>query len=294
MEKIAAVIVTFNRLPLLKQVIALIRSQSLKPDAIFVINNGSTDETGDWLAQQSDIRVITQENVGGSGGFYRGMKEAYDAGYDWIWLMDDDVFPSSTCLEKLIDSKAPIALPLRIGRSQESFRDLPAKVYNLKDPFRKNPRITIDDVLHIKKFAELPEQTSVEDFAFEGPLISREVVEKAGFPRKEFFIYHDDTEYSLRCIKKHGFNAVLIRDAHLYRQLEDKNEINWKSYYKVRNRAKVHLLHGDNLLVKLKPLYMFMGSFLRDLLTFQIKKDDLKFKFWGLYDAYTNSFTRRF
>ena len=40
--------------------------------------------------------------MGGSGGFYTGMQYAYQAGADWIWCMDDDVFPLADCLERLL------------------------------------------------------------------------------------------------------------------------------------------------------------------------------------------------
>ena len=99
---IYAVTVTFNRKELLKRTIDCLRKN--KPiSKIVVVNNGSTDGTGEWLAKQDDLIVITQENVGGSGGFYTGIEYAYKAGADWIWCMDDDVFPRENCLEKLLE-----------------------------------------------------------------------------------------------------------------------------------------------------------------------------------------------
>ena len=65
--KITAVVVTFNRLELLKKGIESLRKQA-RLSNIIVVNNGSTDGTDKWLATQTDLRVINQENVGGSGG----------------------------------------------------------------------------------------------------------------------------------------------------------------------------------------------------------------------------------
>ena len=90
--KIIAVVVTYNRLPLLQKNIDCLRQQ--KPlTAIMVVNNGSTDGTAEWLHEQPGLTVVTQANVGGSGGFYTGIDLAYKEGADWIWCMDDDVFP---------------------------------------------------------------------------------------------------------------------------------------------------------------------------------------------------------
>ena len=47
----------------------------------------------------------------------------------------------------------------------------------------------------------------VEAIAFEGPLISRNVIERIGLPEKELFIFWDDTEYSYRA-KRNGFRVV--------------------------------------------------------------------------------------
>lgn len=38
---------------------------------------------------------ILPENIGGSGGFYEGIRIAYDMGYEFIWLMDDDGRPKN-------------------------------------------------------------------------------------------------------------------------------------------------------------------------------------------------------
>ena len=70
---IIAVVVTYNRRELLKRNIACLRLNT-PVSSIVVVNNGSTDGTGAWLDEQEDLTVIHQENVGGSGGFYRGIQ----------------------------------------------------------------------------------------------------------------------------------------------------------------------------------------------------------------------------
>ncbi|RZK13649.1 MAG: glycosyltransferase, partial [Hymenobacter sp.] len=79
METVAAVVVTFNRLADLKKCLDTLREQTRPLDTIFVINNGSTDGTDEWLATQPDLRVTTQANLGGAGGFATGIDTAYKA-----------------------------------------------------------------------------------------------------------------------------------------------------------------------------------------------------------------------
>ena len=54
---VATVVVTFNRLPMLKDLIESLRHQENVEHKIIVVNNGSTDGTTEWLAEQSDIEV---------------------------------------------------------------------------------------------------------------------------------------------------------------------------------------------------------------------------------------------
>ncbi|NJO25235.1 MAG: glycosyltransferase [Bacteroidia bacterium] len=50
-----------QRQALLSECITALRNQSRKPDAILVVNNGSTDNTEQWLQLQSDVNFITQK-----------------------------------------------------------------------------------------------------------------------------------------------------------------------------------------------------------------------------------------
>ena len=93
---LAAVIVTFNRKELLGENIRMLLKQTRPFDKIFVVDNCSTDGTPEYLKDQGwmdDPRFVyvkTHANIGGAGGFYTGTKAAYEAGADYIVLMDDD------------------------------------------------------------------------------------------------------------------------------------------------------------------------------------------------------------
>src|SRR5699024_2710161 len=103
--RIAAVVVTFNRSDLLLGTLQGLTRQTRPVDAIFLINNASTDGTEDllksegWLNNHKVIYLKADTNLGGAGGFEKGMRAAYEAGYDWLWTMDDDVEPDVDALE---------------------------------------------------------------------------------------------------------------------------------------------------------------------------------------------------
>ena len=243
--KVFVVIVTFNRIELLKRSIESVRAN--QPFGIIVINNGSTDGTKEWLDSQPDLIVIHQKNVGGSGGFYTGIKHAYNMGADWIWCMDDDVFPRTDCLKNLLnnttDKNIGILAPRRIMDGKIFCHDFQG--YNLTRPFKSMYRQRLVN-------EQVTSPTFIAGTAFEGPFIRREVVEKIGLPNKDLFIFCDDTDYCIRTIQA-GFKILYVPQA-----LMDKHKFfsqdswtvrsqkkKWKRFYQVRNSAYLNHHYGQ-------------------------------------------------
>ena len=201
-SRVTAVVVTYNRLELLKKVIKSLENQTHSIDKIIVVDNGSTDGTKEWLGNLNYVNVIEQANTGSSGGQYTGIKAAYESGCDWIWTMDDDVIHDVTCLDylmKVID-KTRIHAPLRYKDLNEPFYN-DVKKFNLTFPFNGIWKgiFTKEDIQN--------EQIEAEGITFEGPIFHRSLVEKIGLPEKKFFIYGDDAEYFIRA-KKAGFKIL--------------------------------------------------------------------------------------
>jgi len=281
--KIIAVVVTYNRLELLKKGIEALRSN--KPlTEILVIDNGCTDGTTEWLDGQADLYVVHQANVGGSGGFYTGIKTAYEKGADWIWCMDDDVFPHEDCLEKLLshakDPDIGILSPRRLLEGKVFTHEFQA--YNFSNPFAS---------MHGKKLSkqQIEQATEIVGADFEGPFIRREVVEQIGFPNKDLFIFCDDTDY---CLRTHlaGFKLQYVPEAlmdkHLFFSHDTWTTRNqkkkWKRYYQVRNEAYLNHHYGKNWGVRyVRSLIGVLGYIIPALITMPFCKA------WQLKDIST-------
>jgi glycosyltransferase involved in cell wall biosynthesis len=106
-NRTAAVVVTYNRLTLLNKCIEKLRGQTVPCD-ILVVDNASTDGTTPWLREQEEAGLLrtrnTGGNLGGAGGFNKGMRWAVEDGYKYLWLMDDDCLPEQDALEKLLEA----------------------------------------------------------------------------------------------------------------------------------------------------------------------------------------------
>jgi GT2 family glycosyltransferase len=257
-ESIAVVVVTFNRADLLSEMLAALGEQTRRPDAVYVVDNASEDHTREVLeaARTTGLPLhITHsaDNLGGAGGFHLGMRTAYEAGHDRIWLMDDDVLPATTCLETLVAQQEPFVTAVRED-SSGALIEKAATHFDLRNPLAVKPkRSSVEDEYADR--AAMPERVELHNVAFEGPLIHRDVVTAIGLPDPSYFIFYDDADFAIRA-RRAGFRIWAIRDAVLRRQLDFNQQhdlAGWKGFYMYRNLFVVHFRYGENALVRAKP-----------------------------------------
>lgn len=202
---IATVIVTYNRLTLLKECIAALEQQTFSDFDIIVVNNNSTDGTGEYLSsiEKKRIKVINlNKNIGGAGGFNAGLRYSVEHGYSHTWLMDDDVIPSHNSLEILSNYK-----------KTEQYGFLSSSVLWTDGSYA---------AMNIPKFIagttiDSPE-AKVRQATFVSFFIPSDVVLNVGLPIKDFFIWGDDFEYSLRISEK--FPCYFVKESKVIHKMK--------------------------------------------------------------------------
>jgi rhamnopyranosyl-N-acetylglucosaminyl-diphospho-decaprenol beta-1,3/1,4-galactofuranosyltransferase len=195
---IAAALVTYNRKELLIECLDKLLQQTRPVDRIILIDNASTDGTPEYLKQRGylDNPVIDYvrmpENTGGAGGFYEGVKRGYNAGYQWLWLMDDDVEPTANALETMLPYAA-FSKCIQAARIYADGKPHPWERWVKID--KSGKRTGFDHGID-------GDHIAVQVACFEGMLIHRDVVCKIGFPDRRFFIGGDDTAYGYLASKQ--------------------------------------------------------------------------------------------
>ncbi len=255
-ETVAVVVVTFNRADLLVGMLDGLAAQTHPPDAVIVVDNASTDHTRAVLDARTDLPLrvrFCEDNLGGAGGFHLGVRAAYDSGYDRVWLMDDDVVPAPDCLAVLmaVDQDCLIAVREDLAGTMV---EKAAIDFDLRNPLAVRPKRAAVDTVYADR-ASMPALVEVQNVAFEGFMVRRSVITEIGFPDPAFFIFYDDAEYAVRA-RRAGRRIWGVRDAVLVRQLDFNQQHDlsgWKGFYMYRNLFVVHLRHGENVLVRLKP-----------------------------------------
>ncbi len=249
--KIVAVIVTYNRVELLKKCLQAVREQTRQPNDIIIVNNGSTDDTTEWLSEQNVI-TYTKENNGGAGGFSYGIKKAYNYGADWIWLMDDDVIPQNDALQQLVNTL------VSLGDKQEKVGFLSSEVLWTDHSIHEmNKTYFLDDQKKLDKLS-FPTDSNlpfIQFGTFVSMLLSAKAVEKVGLPIKEYFIWCDDIEYSKRIVAN-GLAGLLVKNSVVIHQSPNNNPSNvfydpkssiWKFNHGFRNEMYTKRLHEGEL-----------------------------------------------
>jgi len=204
--RIAAVVVTYNRKELLKECLQALLTQTRPLDEIIVIDNASTDGTEQMI--RSEFPHVTYvrlpENIGGAGGFHEGMKLAYEKGYDWIWVMDDDVIPSCSALQVLLDALNRLSGKVGLLCSHVTWTDGTPHIMNvpqISSLIRNSEGYTFPFNEHIEKGL-----IRISACSFVSVLVSRYAIEAVGLPIKEMFVYGDDLEFTQRvCLKFQGY-----------------------------------------------------------------------------------------
>lgn len=199
MKKTAAVIVTYNRKDKLLRCIDAVLKQTVSEQLdVIVVDNNSTDGTGEAVSGYSGIIYYNlRHNSGGAGGFCFGIRKALESGYDYIWLMDDDCIPAGDALEQLLLFEEANSGEYGFLSSRVLWRDGSLCEMNVQ-----RETLTRD----IRCFTDKP--VRVEMASFVSLFLPSAVAYDAGLPIREFFIWTDDWEYTRRISRKYQCWAV--------------------------------------------------------------------------------------
>ncbi|HEY7598165.1 MAG TPA: glycosyltransferase [Actinophytocola sp.] len=242
-------------------------------DAIYVVDQGSdTVESRPAFpdiekALDGRLRYIRQPNLGGAGGFGRGMYEVTeaarvnsDAEHANLLFMDDDVlcepeiairltaFANRTPEPTIVGGQMLRLLHptvLLAGAEYADFAQLkPGKVVtNALDDVDLLAEEVDEEGIPTGKINRGDRRVDADYNAWWSCLIPAEVVAKIGLPLPLFFQW-DDVEYGYRA-RANGFATVTLPGAGLWHADFDwKDADKWNEYFAVRNSLIVSSLHA--------------------------------------------------
>ncbi|UEG54948.1 glycosyltransferase [Mucilaginibacter daejeonensis] len=213
-NRTCALIITYNRIDLLKECIAAIKKQYIIPNEIVVVNNASTDATQHWLDQQSDLTVLTlTTNEGPAKAFAFGFNYGIKAGFEWIWCMDDDTIPTPGALSALLDF-----------------------YHKLSEQDQRNIGFLVSEVLwtdnsiyvgNLPWFKKQNESNQILAATFVSSFYKVSSIRTIALPRKEFFQWYVDVEYTWRISER--FDCYYVPDSKVIHKTVENVKVKWKN-----------------------------------------------------------------
>jgi GT2 family glycosyltransferase len=243
---VASVTVAYNAARVLPQQMEALLRQTHPLQELIVIDNASTDGTGSMLAERyPQVTVMRMtKNLGAAGGSAAGLSyAALERGYDWVWAFDQDSVPGADSLTRLLagvgslnGGQAEVGMIVPMPVHDETKMHYPPLLW--RDGFVKP---AMDQMREPLWFADL--------VIASGSLIRREMVERIGLPRADFFMDYFDFEYSLRA-RAHGYKIAVVPGAELSHEIGQARKVwlpsgsrlwtsyaPWREYYNSRNLA---------------------------------------------------------
>ncbi|MES2438925.1 MAG: glycosyltransferase [Verrucomicrobiota bacterium] len=187
-------------------------AQTLKPERVIVVNNASTDGTHAMLGDACRSRdgwIVgknLETNLGNAGGMELAMEAAFSAGFQSVWILDDDSWPEPEALESLLKAELPddalrsclvvdletgaLSWPLQVP-DQDGWR-LVAE----KDP------LPTGEVIQVRR-------------SWLGALIPKHVYDTVGPVNGRLFLRGEDEDYPRR-IERAGFSVHVVTGSKLH------------------------------------------------------------------------------
>ncbi len=237
MRKTSIIIVTYNNLNYTKECIDSIKKYT--PDGtyeIIIIDNLSTDETRNWLATKTDIKIILNDNnVGFPKACNQGIKIA-DPDNDILLLNNDTIVTTNwlTNLKKCLYSDDKIGATGTVCNHNENLQGVDF-TYDNFDVMQEQAKIN-----NISNSSRWEEKIFLIGYCI---LIRREVIEKIGYLDEAYSPgYVDDNDLSLKIIEA-GYKLMLCHDSFIHHYLGSSFRKDLNKFYPILYKNRDYFYH---------------------------------------------------
>ena len=205
--RVLAHVHTFNDAAVIEQALQALQRQIRRPDAIVIVDNGSTDGTLDRMFPEGVTVIRNGTNLGTSGAIRTGFSHGLEREFDWTWILDADSVPQPHALENLLafferlppSAKEQVCfLGCRATTSSGEAKDQPV-IFTEGGGRPASPEIGAG-------------YTRCDCAIWSGSLFRMKAVEKIGLPSADYFTDWAELEYGYRA-RQLGFTSYMVHNS---------------------------------------------------------------------------------
>lgn len=282
-KKITVVLVNYNGKKFLKKCIESIYNQTYKNILILIVDNNSTDGSVQWLAvNYPEIKVIAcKKNYGFSKGNNIGISYAMGHGADYILLLNVDTVIGQSMIGYLLEyaNNTTVTVP---------------KIYSDKNMKKIWYAGGVMDFSNGRSYHKIQNRGNIDEVTFACGccmLIHKDIIAKVGMLNEKYYLYFEDTDFSIR-LDKNNIKIKYIPKAEMWHRIGGsggKNGSYIKSYYMTRNQLYFILKYKKDMHITV--LKKTMEIFWKDILH-ETDRKRRKYILWGIWDFYRGNMSK--
>lgn len=211
---------------------------------VFLVDNASKDDsfvklTNDFEEGQFSVKMTLMQsggNLGFAGGNNVAIKKAYDQGYQYIWLLNNDTTINSDALSTLVN----------VIHNDDSIGIVGSKIYFAGTDLiwfaGGNVNVYTGATNHIGiRDTDLGQYNKIKEVSYIvgcSLLFRRELIDRLGYLVEDYFLYFEDTDWNIRA-KQAGWKVVYVPTSIVHHKVSSSQKSNDVSpqvpYYLIRN-----------------------------------------------------------
>lgn len=264
MKAIGIVICNYNKADYVCRCIESVLDSDMDNFDIYMVDNASEDNSVEMVTERFGDKVTileNSENLGGSGGFNRGIRKVLEEGYEYLMCLDNDVKVAKEAVRSLYEflKRNP-----KVGMAG-------SKVYHMHEPeYIQQMGLNIHfkncsaETLYAdrKDSPDIPEVVYCDTVAACSLMMPTRVVKKVGLMPEDNFIYWDDMEWGY-LVKKAGYKVAACGGSKVYHEMSAnvRRENTFSTYYLWRNRLHFFMKYTKRELWEQMSFYQLRSVF---------------------------------
>lgn len=267
---VLGVVITYKETKLCEEAIKSLANAGVDVALIF---NGWSDEYSKWLEKVEkyvDFKFLNKENVGFCRGNNMAMKLAIREGYDYVFLLNNDAYIESDCIDELVkavkDERVGMAQPKVYKAWNKKVLDTTGHIFKYGDRYswEKGFGGVVDRGEFEEDFGQYDDKRDILGCCGCSVLYKVKMLKEIGLFWEKLWSIGEDAELSWRA-HKHGWKAKFVPEAVAYhwrgytgrnKNVNTKIKKLWEALF-YRNWVHILRKHGNFKQIKLTSAVWF-------------------------------------